>query len=120
MDLKLSSSVDYDIDHDLDLTNGELSLVTGIAGVAQAITMKLRTWLGESKYDRNAGVPYMQVIFKRGVRLEAVRFILEQIILSVPGVTEVVDLDFNLDSASREVTITGRVSALDEETTFAV
>ena len=44
MDLKLT-------DYDMDLTNGELSFVTGRDAIAQDVQMNLRTWLGETVYD---------------------------------------------------------------------
>lgn len=109
MDFKLTG-------HDLDVTNGELSLVTGIEAVVQDITMTLRTFLEESVYDRSAGVPYLQIIFKKGTSLQTVRFILEQIILQVDGVTEVIDLDTSdFDRNTRSLVVTGTVRALDQE-----
>ena len=108
MDLKLTND-------DLDITNGELSFVTGIDAVRQDLEMRLKTWLEETPYDRAAGVPYLQVIFARGVQVQAVRFILETIILDTDGVTEVLELETQIDTLTREFTVTGRVFALDEE-----
>ena len=73
-------------DSDLDLTDGDLSWVIGLDAVIQDCTMTLRTWLEETPYDLGAGVPYLQVIFQRGVSLFAVRFIVEQILLARDGV----------------------------------
>ena len=50
-------------DYDMDLTNGDLSFVNGADAIGQDVTMRLRTWLGETVYDVSAGVPYLQVIF---------------------------------------------------------
>lgn len=102
MDLKLT-------DYDLDITNGALSWVTGAAAVRQAVEMALRTFLGECVYDRNAGVPYLQILFKRGTSVAAVRFIFEQQILAVEHVAEVLELDPVIDPVTRVCTITGRV-----------
>ena len=41
-------------DYDLDLTNGELTFVTGRDAIAQDVQMSLRTWLGETPYDTTA------------------------------------------------------------------
>jgi len=106
-------------DYDLDITNGDLSWVTGNEATAQDVTMSLRTWLAESVYDRSAGVPYRQVIFQRGITSEAVQFIIEQQILAVPNISAVLELSSELDSATREYSCTGKALAEDEEIDFA-
>ena len=94
---------------DLDTTNSELTWVEGIDAIRQDIEMALRTWLGETPYDAAAGMPYLQIIFQRGTTAEAVRFIVEQKILSRDGVTDILELDSALDRATRTATFTGRV-----------
>lgn len=80
--------------------------------------MALRTWMGETPYDRTAGVPYLQIIFAPGTTPQSVRFIVEQIIRSRVGVLDVLDLDVQVDGD--EATITGRIRASDgEEVSFA-
>ena len=96
-------------DYDLDITDGELTFVRGAEAITQDIRMRLRTWLGETPYDRSAGVPYLQVIFERGVEIDAVRFIIENQILNTPGVEQVTSLDVALEPRTRVATITGRV-----------
>ncbi len=113
MDLKHTAS-------DIDITNGELSFVTGLDAVRQDIEMTLRTFLEETPYDRSAGVPYLQLIFRKSVTAEAVRFILLEIVLAIDSVTEVLQLDVVLDRATRELTLTGRARALNEELDFTV
>jgi len=112
MDLKLTN-------YDLDLTNGELSFVTDFDAIRQDIEMALRTWLRETPYDRNAGVPYLQIIFKRGTSLDAIRFIISEIIQGREGVTEVLELATELDTLTRTLTITGRVLASGQVIDFA-
>jgi len=102
MDLKLT-------DNDIDLTGGDVSWVEDAEAVRQDIEMALGTWLGETPYDKGAGVPYLQVIFKRGTTKAAIRFIIEQIIRDRDGVDDVLELETDLDRQSRELTITGRV-----------
>jgi len=95
-------------DYDLDITDGELTFVRGAEAITQDIQMRLRTWLGETPYDQAAGVPYLQVIFQRGVELDAIQFILENRILDTPGVEQVTNLDLDLDARTRVLTVTGR------------
>lgn len=84
-------------------------LVRGGAAIAQHIQMRLRTFLGESPYNRAAGVPYEQVIMRKGTTVNAVRAILENHILGTPGVTEVIELDLEYEPLTRKITGTGRV-----------
>lgn len=112
MDLKLT-------DYDLDITDGDLSFVTGIEAKRQHIEMRLRTWLAETPYDRAAGVPYLQVIFRRGTTLQAVEFILTQIVADTPGVLEVLDLTPTLDRATRVLSVTGRARVAEGEVDFS-
>ena len=112
MDLKLT-------DYDLDLTNGELSFVLGKEAIAQDVTMALRTYLGETVYDLSAGVPYLQIIFKgKNPNLTSVRFILEQKILSRPGVLGVALETFTLDVNTRELNVSGTIDSVAGEIDF--
>jgi hypothetical protein len=98
MDLRLT-------DDDLDITNGELSFVTGREAIGQDIKMALQTWLGETVYDTTVGVPYTQVIFKeRNPNLNAVKYIIEQIVARRPGVISV-ELEPQLDPTTRVLTV---------------
>jgi len=112
MDLKLA-------DDDLDITDGSLSFVTGIEAKRQHIAMRLRTWLGETPYDRAAGVPYLQAIFARGTTITAIEFILTQIVADTPGVVEVLELNAALNTTTRELAIAGRARVAEGEVDFA-
>ena len=95
MDLKLTDG------GDMDITNGELSFVTGLDAIAQDLRMAWQTWLGESVYDTSAGVPYLQVFFKdTNPNLDAIRFTLQTIGEQRPGVISVL-LTPVLDPATR-------------------
>lgn len=94
--------------HDLAFEGGDFALVDGAEAARQDVEVALRTFLGESKYDTQIGVPYLQVIFQRGTTLDAARFIIEQAILARPGIAEVLSLDVRRNNETREATITGR------------
>lgn len=111
MDLKLSN-------YDMDLTNGDLSFVDLLDAVRQDIEMALRTWLEETPYDRNAGAPYLQIIFVRGTTLDAIRFIISEIIQGRDNVTEILELGTVLDRDARTLTITGSVRAFGNVVSF--
>ena len=112
MDLKLT-------DYDMDLTEGELSFVTGQEAIAQHITMRLRTWLGETVYDTSAGVPWLQVIFVgKNPNLDSINFILSQHVLDTPGVTGV-ELKVEIDSVTRVLDVTGTAQTVEGEIDFS-
>ena len=105
-------------DYDMDLTNGDLSFVNGADAIGQDVTMRLRTWLGETVYDVSAGVPYLQVIFaERNPNLNSIRLILERAILETPGMLTI-DLDLNLNSQDRTLTVSGSGTSIDGEIDF--
>ena len=112
MDLRLTN-------YDLNITNGELSFVTGAEAIAQHVTMRLRTWLGECVYARNIGVPYTQVIFARkNPDLAVVHATLDQVIRSVPGVLDT-SFTVELDSSTRTLIVSGTIQSIDGEIDFS-
>lgn len=113
-DLKLT-------DGDIDMTDGELSFVTGPEAIAQHIEMRLQTWFGEdgTVYDSSAGVPYLEIIFVKATPLASVQFILEQQVLNTPGVTGV-DLSLDLNNLTRVLNVTGTATSIDGDVDFTV
>ncbi len=103
---------------DLDITNGELSLVTGIVAVKQDVMMGLATWLGETPYDTTAGLPYLQVIFQTD-DVNAVNAIIERFIISRPGVDTVKLNQSVLDLTTRRLEVSGTIRAFNEEIDFS-
>jgi hypothetical protein len=114
MDLQATAS------GDLAIVNGELAFVTGQDAIAQALAFRLRTFLGESRYNRSAGVPYLQVIFRPGTPLQAIKFILEGVAMGTPGVTGVTLDEPVLDPLTRALTITGKALTIEGDVTFNI
>lgn len=79
---------------DLALVDGDLVLFDetddDVAVVAQRVTYTLMTWLGESVYDRRAGIPYLGTIFG-GDPVPGVVGLLTQAILATEGVDSFID-----------------------------
>lgn len=97
--------------YDLDVTGGDVSWVEGVEAIAQDVTMRLRTWLGETQYAPRAGVPYLEVVFRRGEPIEAIKLILETQALAAPGVTGV-SLVPDLDPTTRRLSMAGTMSTI--------
>lgn len=100
---------------DIAIENDDLAIVDDIEATAQDIEMTLHTWLGESVYDRLAGMPYEQAIFELGTTPEAVRFIVEQRLLALEGVAEITDLRTQHDTATRDLVIDGKARHVSGE-----
>lgn len=98
MDLKLDNN------GDLDLTNGEMSLVTDGERMAQQIRIRLRMFKGEWMLDQRQGMPYLQELFRRPYveALALARF--RTAIQGVPGVQHVENLQLEL-SATRQLSV---------------
>jgi len=112
MDLKLT-------DGDMDITNGELSFVTGKEAIAQDITMALRTFLGECVYDLSVGVPWLQAIIGQpNPNMESAKLIIDQIVLARPGVTGT-DTQAVFDRATKTMAVTGYVTSIEGEIDFS-
>lgn len=100
MDLKLDSN------GDLDLTNGELSLVSGGERMAQQIRIRLRIFLGEWFLDQRQGMPWLQLILAvKPFPLEFASTRIRQAILGVPGVLSVRNLIVSPDPSTRHLTV---------------
>jgi hypothetical protein len=73
---------------DLALSDGDLALthkVSRSVEVAQRVVYRLLTWLGESVYDRRAGVPYFETVFGDEPIPEVVALFI-QIVIETEGV----------------------------------
>lgn len=114
MDLQATST------GDLAIVNGELAWVTGQDAIAQAIAFELRTGLGESRYARNRGVPWLQIIFQAGTPDYSIKAIIESTILAVEGVTSVDLAPLVIDRASRAMTVTGSAATIEGDVDFTV
>jgi hypothetical protein len=108
-----------DNNEDLLFVNGDLSFIKKGNAIGQHIQMRLATWLGETPYDQTAGMPFQTIIFQPNTTGESVQFILEQAVLSTPGVTGV-NLTLNLNTSTRELTVTGTAESIDEPIDFTV
>lgn len=99
MDIRLDSN------GDAVFINGPLTLegVTHKAQdvVAQRLTIRLRTFLGEWFLDTTYGVPYLSRILVKNVSKTTVDNILREEILNEPGVLEIQKFSSTFDAGTR-------------------
>lgn len=100
----------------------DFRIVRGPDAIAQLVQMTFRTFLGESRYNRVAGIPWQQVIFQPGMTDTAVIVVLERFFLTIPGVLDVLSIDLSRDYETRKATgsATIRVEATAGATTAVV
>lgn len=99
MDIKLDTA------GDMDITSNLLTLVTGIDSIAQHWLIRMRTFLGEWFLDQRIGIPYFQYILVKNPNVANVRNIFYQASLGTPGIKEITAFNFDLDTATRILTI---------------
>jgi hypothetical protein len=73
----------------------------GTERVAQAIGIRLRTWLGEWFLDATHGVPYVDEVLGKGRRPEMVEAVLRAQILGVAGVQSIQAFSLSLNAQAR-------------------
>lgn len=105
-------------DSDLVITGQDLALVSGPEATAQHARMRLQTWLAETPYDRNAGVPWRQVLLQRGTPDGVIDATLRGVLLATPGVTRVDSLDLDYDRTTG--TMSGTITIAVQDATQSV
>lgn len=87
---------------DLNIVNGDITLVDGAEAVRQRLSVKLRTFLGEWFDDPTFGVPYKENVFTKPTRIQLIHATFVQAILTVPGVQKFIEpLEFDFNRSTR-------------------
>lgn len=104
--LELVKRIDAEnpIEGDLQLTDGQLTLVTGDDAIDQHLRNRLRFFLGEWFLDTRQGLPYFQSVFVKNPNRPAVRSAFRRTIRETPGIVAVTKLQINI-AADRSASI---------------
>lgn len=92
-----------------DYTVGLPFLINSPQCVAQAISTRLKLWMGEWFLDNTIGTPWLQHILGRSTNPDAY---IRTAILGTPGVVALVTFGGSYDSLTRTLTIEGTVASL--------
>jgi len=95
----------FNADHDLFLTNGQLSFVDEQNIVKQRLIVRLQFLYGEWFLNNKVGIPYTQIIFKTQTNLSEIHEIFSTEIKNTEGVENLESLDFNFDANNRNLII---------------
>ena len=105
-DLKLETDRTSAFFGDLVIEKGDLVNTTGAEAVLQRVRQYLSTFLGEWFLDTRVGVPWFQQIMIKGFDPVVVDAVLKTTILNIPGVEELTKFELDLDTKTRELTLT--------------
>lgn len=108
MDLQLTG---HDIE--IDSESYDFILVDGVDAIAQDCDIRLQFFLGEWYLDTRLGVPYYQQILGKKPRIQAVKGIFRDAILTTPGIQSVFQLEIDFVSATRTLTVSFRAETVE-------
>lgn len=97
--------VDLLLDRDGNLQISPTGDIYLTNSAAQAVSIRLRWFLGEWKFNPNFGLPYFEEILIKNPSLFRIKQLIREQIMSVQEVREVSELTAFLDSAKREMTV---------------
>jgi len=93
-------------DNDIDITNNRFSLVNGDEEIRQRLIQNLQTFFQEWFLDLDLGIPYHQIIFKKGTPVETQEDIFKDEIIKAQGVQKLERFDpLDLDGSTRGLTV---------------
>ena len=109
---------------DIVLEDGDYKLTTegSVSDVAQKVVYAWMTWLGESPYNTNQGLPHDQILGSNEP-IEGISGLYALAAQEVPGVDELVQFDFVEPTAAEfklQISATIRVGQTDAEVLAAV
>jgi len=105
-----------DADGNRDYSGGKLNLLTGTDAIVQGVRSRLRFFLGEWFADESIGVDYHGLILVKNPNLTLIQAHLRKQIASAPGITAVLSVTLERDSATREATVTWVATTVEDET----
>jgi hypothetical protein len=100
-----------DSNNDWTFGKGKASYKTAQLALNQNLKTKLQEWKGDCFFDINAGVDWKNRLAKRS-QVTPLQTEIRTVILKVDGVTEVVNLDLNFNSNSRNLKLNYSVKTI--------
>lgn len=101
MDYAITSSGTF---YGLTVSGGKVTEVTdGIAEMKQRIIMAIKTHLGERLLNTDTGLPWTEEILVKNPNLAQITSRARAYLMTIEGVTRVIQLDIVLDSETREM-----------------
>lgn len=113
-DIRLSNSSNYG---DIEFTDGDITITESII---QAITIRLKWFLNEFKYNTSFGVPYYEDVFVKNPNYGLIKQDLIRVIKTVSEVDDVESLDFDQVGTDRKLKVSFSVKVKENTETGEV
>lgn len=99
------------ISGDLELSAGNLQIISGSDSIAQDLKVRMQFFQGECFLDLTAGIPYFQDVLIKNPDANVLQSVFRRALLDTPGVSEVLALDLTLDRTGRRLSVAWRVAS---------
>lgn len=96
-DLMLTSTGDLTIEADGDVSTTK--------SITQAVTIRLKWFIGEWRLGPAFGFPYFEEVLVKNPNLTKIKFLLRDLIMTVEGVTGVGSIEIKTDPKTRDAKI---------------
>ena len=103
---------------DIDLTDGDFSIVSEKDAVEQHLRSNLRAFKSEWFLDLDAGLPYYQEVFRKNQSPVILDAIFKEAILKTTGVIELTEFDLKFDTVTRKLILNFAVTTADGDISF--
>jgi len=104
---------------ELILQNGDLVLCTGVDRARQFLAQRLSAILGEWFADLDEGLPYFESILVKAPDPVVLEGIFKDRIISTPGIIGLDEFDLQLDTATRQLTLSFLAQSTDGPIDFS-
>jgi hypothetical protein len=94
-----------DLDGDLDTLNADLYVVQDIDAVKQFLQQQFKMFQGEWFLDQTKGISWFDDILVKNPRAVVIDTIFKRMILSTPGVIELIEYETDLNGITRELSL---------------
>lgn len=102
---------------DINITDNKIVVMKEILpSLRQRLTIRLKTFNDEWVLNKNAGLPYFQQIYKKGISKDVVDSLFRSFILKTPDVERLISFSSILDGRNRTYTLNFSVATSSGET----
>lgn len=100
------SDIKLDANWDIDTSQPDLQLTTGVDAIQQHLTQRLKTFMNEWFLNYNIGIPYFEQILIKNPNYVIIDSVFKKEILETPGVIELLEFDLDLNTSTRLLSLT--------------
>lgn len=91
--------------HDLQLTNGQFTLLEESAALALSLSCDLQLFLGEWFLDTREGIPFYRDIFRKNPSIPLITSIFRRAILQKEGISHLAEFALDYDPRARTLAL---------------